>query len=449
MKKIILASASRQRQSLLRRLGIRFTVCPSRVREIKKITGSCAGLVKKNALLKARDVAKRQRDGVVVAADTLVYLDGPPRLGRGKKIIGKPKDLKDAKRILKLLFARPHWVYTGVAVIDTESGKEVVDYEKTRIFMSRLSSEEIDRYHLHASPLDKAGGFDIEGKGGLFIRRIEGCYFNVIGLPMAKLFSMFKKVGVTILQLCFMVWLLGCATEYNLATGQQETLIYGTEKEISLGNSLSRRFEKHFKFMTDVDVNERVEKILKDITAVCDRKDLMYSIKVIDEDKVNAISLPGGYIYLYKGLIDKVKTDDELAAVIGHEVGHITARHAIKKLQAMYGYTLLQLATVSSGHGQMAPGFDIAFTAAFLQYSQEDEFLADKLGIKYAQEAGYDPKGMIDMLKVLKAQEEKGPAREFTYWRTHPFISQRISKANQEVSGQMNFRDYLNLTGEK
>ncbi len=442
MKKIILASASVQRQNLLKRLGIPLCVEPSHIREKSRIRTTCADLVKENALQKATDVAGRTTDSIVIGADTLVYLGG-------KTIVGKPKDLKEAQRILRRLFAQPHWVYTGLAVIDTQTGRQMVDYEKTKVFMTHLSNEEIERYHNKVSPLDKAGGFDIEGHGALFIRRIEGCYFNVIGLPMAKLFQMLKKMGVHLLGLVLLLGLFGCATEYNLATGKHETLLYGTDKEVSIGNSLSRQFDKHYKYVEDVDTNERVQRILDCIVAVCDRQELVYSIRVIDEDKLNAVSLPGGYVYVFKGLLDKLKTDDQLAGVIGHEVGHITARHAIKKLQSMYGYTLLQIATIGSGNAQMAPGLDAAFTSVFLEYSQQDEFQADQLGIKYARKAGFNPAGMGEALAILKAEEDKEPGRPFSYWRTHPHLSQRISQARADVKGQLEFRDYLNLTGER
>ncbi|MFP4473588.1 MAG: Maf family protein [Candidatus Omnitrophota bacterium] len=188
MKKIILASGSAQRKNLLKMAGLEFRVKRSRVDEIQRIRTNCAALVKDNALLKARDVAGRVKDGIVIGADTVVYGDG--------HLIGKPRDLADARRILRRLGKRPHWVYTGVAIIDAATGKTRVDYEKTRVFMNRLSRREMDQYHEHMSPLDKAGGFDIEGRGGTFIRRIEGCYTNVVGLPMACLRDMLKEFGV-------------------------------------------------------------------------------------------------------------------------------------------------------------------------------------------------------------------------------------------------------------
>ncbi|MBF0522708.1 MAG: septum formation protein Maf [Candidatus Omnitrophica bacterium] len=193
MPRLILASNSAQRKKLLTMLGLKFTVIPSRVEEVQNITTSCQSLVKHNAFIKANDVASRLKDGIVIGADSVVYVGG-------KTIIGKPKDLKDAKRILKLLFSRPHWVYTGVAVIDVKSGKKVVDYDKTKIFMTPLSDEEIDVYHQKMHPFDKAGGFDIEGYGSLFIRRIEGCYTNVIGLPIAKLSQILKQFRISILK---------------------------------------------------------------------------------------------------------------------------------------------------------------------------------------------------------------------------------------------------------
>jgi len=192
MKKLILASGSKQRAKLLKYLGVDFRVIPSQVEEIQQIKHSCARLVKDNALLKARDVAQRHKGCVVIGADTVVYAGG-------KNLILKPKDHADARRILRILFSRPTWVYTGVALIDSDTNKIMIDHEKTKVFMSRLSEKEIDRYHQKTHPFDKAGGFDIEGVGSVFIHRIEGCYTNVIGLPMAKLFQMLKKMGITLL----------------------------------------------------------------------------------------------------------------------------------------------------------------------------------------------------------------------------------------------------------
>jgi len=187
MRKIILASQSKARQKLLRQIGISFQSVKSNVEEERQLKGSCADLVVRNALEKAKDVAKRFNSGIVIAADTVVLVN--------RKIIGKPKDIKDALKTLKLLSRKPQWVYTGLAVIDIDNDRILTDYEKTRIYMSRLSDREIRDYFKKVSPLDKAGSFDIQGLGSIFIERIEGCFYNVVGLPLAKLFKMLKKIG--------------------------------------------------------------------------------------------------------------------------------------------------------------------------------------------------------------------------------------------------------------
>ena len=189
MKKIILASASPQRRKLMKILGLPFTVSPSRAQEITRITKGCAHLVQINALRKAQEVAHRLGHGIVIGSDTVV-------LSSKGRLILKPRNMQEAKKNLKELMACPHWVYSGVAIVDQETGQIEVGFEKTKVFMNKLSDASIDRYHKLVSPLDKAGGFDIEGKGALFIPRIEGCYFNVVGLPLAKLAIMLNKFGI-------------------------------------------------------------------------------------------------------------------------------------------------------------------------------------------------------------------------------------------------------------
>ncbi len=239
----------------------------------------------------------------------------------------------------------------------------------------------------------------------------------------------------------------GCTTEYNLATKQQETLLYGTEKEVAIGEAVAAKMEEEYDIVADVDVNERVQKILDRIVAVCDRKDIVYFIKVVDKDIINAVSLPGGYIYIFKEVVEKADNDDQLASVIAHEVGHITARHSVKRIQNIYGALILQgLASQSSA--RVAQGVNLALTSLFMEYSQQDEFESDRLAVKYLRKAGYNPEEMANFLEILKKEEEKEPIRQYSYWRTHPFISQRISVVNQEVTGKLEFRDYLNLMGE-
>ncbi len=190
MRRIILASKSKARKKLLKQIGLRFQVAASNAKESRLLKGKCSDLVIKNALKKAEDIAKRFDSGIIIAADTVVLV--------GKKIIGKPKNTQDAFKILKVLSQKPQWVYTGLTVLDIDNKKVFTAYEKTKIYMCYLSDAQIKNYFKKVSPLDKAGAFDIQGLGGIFIDRIEGCFYNVVGLPIAKLARMLKKAGVDI-----------------------------------------------------------------------------------------------------------------------------------------------------------------------------------------------------------------------------------------------------------
>ncbi len=238
-------------------------------------------------------------------------------------------------------------------------------------------------------------------------------------------------------------------SEYNLATGQEETLIYDTEKEERVGYAVATQVEKDYKLVDDPALNARLNDILSRIAEVCDRKELVYTIRTIDEKELNAVSLPGGYIYMFKGLTDALKTDDELAAVVAHEVGHITARHSMKRVQASTGMTILQIVTIVGNQPEAAMGVSAMYATLFTAYSRQDEFQADKLSVRYLQRAGYDPNAIVKVLTLLEEESrKKGPGR-LAYFRTHPYIQERIGVVKREITGQLDFKSYLNLTGQE
>jgi len=447
MRRIYLASNSKARQELFKIFGLRFKVLTSKVKEKRKINGSSPGkLVKTNALAKAKDVSERVKNGVIIAADTIVV--------QGKKISGKPKNLKDAKRMLKRLSRHPQWVYTGIAIIDKDKNKILTDYEKTRIYMDKLSDKEVNNYFANVSPLDKAGSFDIQGKGAFFIRRIEGCFYNVVGLPLRKLYHMLQQLKIKVFLLllvslcpCVLVTILsGCSTEYNIVTGQEEKFYYSTDKEVVMGEAMSKQVEKEYKPVDDPLIQRRIEDIGKKIVSVCDRKDIDYHFEVLNDEEVNAVSLPGGFVYVNKGLVDKVAIDDELAGVIAHEVGHIVARHSIKKLQALQGYSILRiLVAAAPGTQDVGQAADVAFGQLLMGYSREDELLADQLGARYLKLAGYDPHAMITFLEKLQEVNRRKPSMPYPYFKTHPYVPDRIRVVKQELGEGMDFKDYINI----
>ncbi|MFA5114940.1 MAG: Maf family nucleotide pyrophosphatase [Candidatus Omnitrophota bacterium] len=437
---IYLASGSAARKKLLRFFGFKFKVVPSNVREtVRGSKLSCARLVQDNALRKAREVAGKVRSGIIIAADTISVQDN--------RIFGKPRSMPEARRMLKKLSRSPQWVYSGIAVIDKEKNKTRTAYEKTRVYMDKLSDRDIDTYFSHVSPLDKAGAFDIQGKGAFFIRRIEGCFYNVVGLPLRSLFRILKDLGFFVFLIA--VFLSGCSTEYNIATKKQEAYFYSTDKEVRMGESIARQVSRTYKLEEDPLLKQRVESIGRKIAAVCDRKDIDYHFYILQDKEINAVSLPGGYVYINSGLIEKVDNDDELAGVIAHEIGHIVARHSIKKLQAAMGYSVFRIlvaaAPQSGGAGSAA---DIAFTELMLGYGREDELLADQLATRYMKRAGYDPHAMVTFLEKLQEDGRRKPLRPKSYFKTHPYVPDRIRVVKQEMGENIDFSDYINIEQE-
>ncbi|MDD5045210.1 MAG: M48 family metallopeptidase [Candidatus Omnitrophica bacterium] len=248
----------------------------------------------------------------------------------------------------------------------------------------------------------------------------------------------------------FLSSLFGCSPEYNLATKKEEMIYYSTEREVKIGTAVDREIakskEEELKLTDDPLLTERVENIGQRIVAVCDRKDITYHFRVLQDKEVNAFSLPGGYVYINEGLINKVDNDDELAAVIAHEIAHIVARHSIKRLQAEMGYTLLRLATASIPQSQgVNASADMAFEQILMGYSRDDELLADKLGARYCKLAGYNPGAMITFLKKLELVNRKMPLRPKSYLKSHPYTPDRIRTVKEELGENMNFDDFINI----
>ncbi len=188
---VILASNSPRRRELLRQIGLAFTTDPAYVDERVLPGEQPEAYAVRVALEKARAVAQRSRTGIVVAADTIVVL--------GDAILGKPADVKDAMRMLEMLSGKMHYVVTGLVVIDSQSGKTLARTAWTKVWFRKLSPEEIASYVATGEPLDKAGAYGIQEKGSLLVEKIEGCYFNVVGLPVSLLGKMLRVFGVNIL----------------------------------------------------------------------------------------------------------------------------------------------------------------------------------------------------------------------------------------------------------
>lgn len=195
-KRIILGSASPRRRELLEQIGVEFEVKVSDKEEVYHSTDPSA-IVRELALMKAENVAGElkaadMRDSglIVIGADTVVVLDG--------KILGKPKDDGDAERMLKALQGRAHDVYTGAAFLSygRNGEKEICNYAVgTRVYVNPMTEDEIRAYIATGEPVDKAGAYGIQGRFAAYIEKIEGDYYNVVGLPVSRVYETLKELG--------------------------------------------------------------------------------------------------------------------------------------------------------------------------------------------------------------------------------------------------------------
>ena len=190
-RKIVLASASAGRRDLLKQMCLEFEIDPSNYEENMDLQMAPNKLAEHLSLGKAKDVAERHKDSIIIAADTFCVLNG--------ELLGKPKTEENARRMLKKLSGTFHSVITGFTIIDTETKKQVSRSVETKIYFKNIPDEEINAYVASKEALEKAGAYAMQHRGGLFIEKIEGDYFNIIGLPILPLSLELKKFGVNIL----------------------------------------------------------------------------------------------------------------------------------------------------------------------------------------------------------------------------------------------------------
>jgi septum formation protein len=186
--KLILASTSLRRTEILRNAGVSFSVLASAIDETPSPDEPPNNLVLRLANAKAELVAARAvGPAIIIAADTIVVL--------GNKILGKPRSTDDARHMLEQLSGRTHSVLTGVSLIRLPDAAHLEFTESTLVYFNPLTSEEISAYLSTDEPYDKAGAYAIQGRAARYIPRIEGCYFNVVGLPLARLVSSLRELG--------------------------------------------------------------------------------------------------------------------------------------------------------------------------------------------------------------------------------------------------------------
>ncbi len=227
------------------------------------------------------------------------------------------------------------------------------------------------------------------------------------------------------------IFLCGCATYYNPVTQKEERTLYSEKDEIDLGRAIDNKIQREFKILpTPPEIEEIGEKVAKS----SDRPNLKYTFRIIKGKEINAFSIPGGFVYLYTGLLEMTESKDEIACIIGHEIAHICARDGIHRLQTVLLYSIPSSILFGSGrYKAIQKSVDMIFNLSMLKYSRSEELRADRLGVIYAFRAGYNPEGMLKFFKKLKKIEERDPTRFLIFLKDHPDIEERMKNVEKTI----------------
>ena len=236
--------------------------------------------------------------------------------------------------------------------------------------------------------------------------------------------------------------LSGCAV--NPVTGKQDFVVLSEEQEIQMGREYNAQILRQYQIYEDEKIQNYVQSIGESLAKKSHRPNLIYRFTVLDSPEINAFALPGGYIYINRGLMAYMSSEEELAAVLGHEIGHVTARHSVRQYsQAQLMGVLSAAIEINSGRtaGDLA---NLASGALLSGYGREMELEADDLGAQYIYQDGYSPQGMYDVLAVLKDQEiyskkvakQRGiePRNYHGVFASHPSNDKRLQEILDNVS---------------
>ncbi|MEJ2306475.1 MAG: M48 family metallopeptidase [candidate division WOR-3 bacterium] len=216
--------------------------------------------------------------------------------------------------------------------------------------------------------------------------------------------------------------------------GKTDFIFISTAEEVEIGRQVAAEVESQERLLKDKNVQTYVNNVGQKIARVSDRNDIEYTFKVIDKKEINAFACPGGFIYIYTGLLETLDNEAQLAAVLAHEVSHLVARHSIKKLQNIYGYSILaQIALGDKAEGAAGDIVNVAASLILQGYSRDNEFEADRYGILYAKNAGYNPKGMIEVFEKFKKMQGTRPPSILVLLSSHPPAEDRIERAESEI----------------
>ncbi len=214
--------------------------------------------------------------------------------------------------------------------------------------------------------------------------------------------------------------------------GGKSVLSLSTEQEVELGKEVAAEVEERYGVLQEPKYTDLVQEVGKKIAEVAPRKDVQYSFTVLKTEDVNAMAAPGGFIFVNKGLVDYIGFDKEaLAFVLGHEAGHIVARHAARMIERMLKTDII-IAIISRSE-RWSRMLSLARDLMFLGYGRDNEFEADRWGVELAYKAGYDPQGAVRFFQKLVKDEKGKPSKLAVFFSTHPPTVDRLNRVEAQI----------------
>ncbi len=224
----------------------------------------------------------------------------------------------------------------------------------------------------------------------------------------------------------FLALLWGCATSQNGHPGGG-LVLFSTQEEIRIGAQAAREIERRYQVLRDPGISSYVNEVGQRLAQVCDRPDIVYHFKVLEGKDVNAFSLPGGWVYVFTGLLDKLDNTAQMAGVLGHEIGHVVARHAMKRLQWAMGIGIVYTALAGESNILTQNALKFLINIAMSGYSRSNEREADHLGFIYEYRAGYNPQGIIQVMEILRGIHHGRVPSWQRFLLDHPPPQERIA----------------------
>ena len=246
-----------------------------------------------------------------------------------------------------------------------------------------------------------------------------------------------RPFAVFAIVLALILAVIACAV--NPVSGKKELMFFSEQQEIAMGQETDKSIRQQFGIYEDKALNDYVNRIGQSMVPQSHRPNLKHQFAVLDTPVVNAFAAPGGFIYVTRGILALMNSEAELAAVLGHEMGHVAARHSMKQLsgQMLAQIGLIVGSVISKDIRKFAGVASIGMQLLFLKFSRSDEYQADALGIRYARQAQYSPGEMLRFFSALENMSAEGSRHKIpTFLSTHPMTSDRIARVKEQVSSQ-------------